>query len=376
MATVSLCMIVKNEEDHIGRCLDSVRDIVDEIIIVDTGSTDRTKSIVLQYTNEIHDFVWIDDFAAARNFSFSMASKDYIFWLDADDVLEEQDRQKFASIVSSLDPSVDSVSMDYHLDIDEFGNVTSSVRRNRLLKRSNNFHWSGVVHEYIEVTGKVLNSDIAITHRAIHHDSDRNLRIYEKQLAEGKEFTPRDLYYFANELKDHQIYERAIHFYEKFLETDQGWIEDILSAYGKLADCHHELGDHDTEVESVLRSFLYSSPRAESCCRMGYYFIENNDYTSAIYWYKSAIELGNSNISWGFANHACSTWLPHLQLCVCYDCLGEHELAYRHNEKARKYRPEDKHVLSNKIYLEKVMAEKARVWLDSHIDKRIDDISQ
>ena len=69
--TISLCMIVKNEERVLARCLDSVADLVDEIIIVDTGSTDATKEIAARYTEKIYDFVWQDHFAAARNFSFS-----------------------------------------------------------------------------------------------------------------------------------------------------------------------------------------------------------------------------------------------------------------------------------------------------------------
>ena len=67
MATVSLCMIVKNEEKVLGRCLDSAKEIADEIIIVDTGSTDRTKEIAAEYTEKIYDFKWNDDFSAARN---------------------------------------------------------------------------------------------------------------------------------------------------------------------------------------------------------------------------------------------------------------------------------------------------------------------
>ena len=69
MITISLCMIVKNEERVLKRCLDSVRDLVDEIIIVDTGSTDATKRIAAGYTDKIYDFTWNDDFSAARNFA-------------------------------------------------------------------------------------------------------------------------------------------------------------------------------------------------------------------------------------------------------------------------------------------------------------------
>ena len=94
MATVSLCMIVKNEEAVLARCLESIKDAVDEIIIVDTGSTDHTKEIAEKYTDLVYDFPWINDFSAARNFSFSKASKDYIMWLDADDVVTEENQKK------------------------------------------------------------------------------------------------------------------------------------------------------------------------------------------------------------------------------------------------------------------------------------------
>ena len=76
MPTISLCMIVKNEEMHIARCLDSVAELVDEIIIVDTGSTDRTAEIASGYTSKVCSYTWGDDFSAARNDSFSRASMD------------------------------------------------------------------------------------------------------------------------------------------------------------------------------------------------------------------------------------------------------------------------------------------------------------
>ena len=87
MATISLCMIVKNEEKVLARCLDSVKPAVDEIVILDTGSTDATKDVAARYTDRIYDFPWVDDFSAARNASFAKASMTFTMWLDADDVL-------------------------------------------------------------------------------------------------------------------------------------------------------------------------------------------------------------------------------------------------------------------------------------------------
>lgn len=87
MITISLCMIVKDEEQVLERCLDSVKELVDEIVIVDTGSTDATKDIAARYTDRLFHFEWNHDFSAARNFSFRQATQDYILWLDADDEL-------------------------------------------------------------------------------------------------------------------------------------------------------------------------------------------------------------------------------------------------------------------------------------------------
>ncbi|AZB43221.1 glycosyltransferase family 2 protein [Bacillus sp. FJAT-42376] len=356
MATISLCMIVKNEEDVIGRCLESVKDIVDEIIIVDTGSTDQTKKIVSSFTKKIFDFKWVDDFAKARNFSFKKATKEYILWLDADDIFLEEDQKKLSLLKKNLDPSVDSVSMFYNLTMDENGKPVMRLRRNRLVKRSRGFKWIGPVHEYLEVGGHIITSDAAVTHASIHHDSDRNLRIYENRLKQGEKFSPRDLFYFANELKDHQQYERAVEYYEAFLSEGKGWIEDNIAACGKLADCYHELSNQEKMINSVLRSFHYESPRPEFCCRLAYTFFEKMDYHSAIYWYKQAAAIGVSASSWGIQNQAYADWIPHIQLCVCYDRLGDYKMSEYHNEQAGSIRPNNPQYLHNKRYLEQVFA--------------------
>ncbi len=315
--TISLCMIVRNEENTIARCLDSVQGIPDEIVIVDTGSSDRTKEIVKEYTAKIFDFPWIDDFAAARNFAFSQATMDYIFWLDADDVLAGPDREQFLKLKKNIDSVMDVVNMPYLLAFDQSGAVTFSLRRNRLVKRSKNFRWIGAVHEYLEVYGPVLNSDICVTHKGTaSNDSERNLKIYEKRKARGESFSPRDLFYYANELFDHQFYQRAIETYQEFLKTGQGWVEDNLSACGKLAQCFEKLGQKDKELEFILKSFEYAPPRAEFCCRLGYYFLGAKQYEKGIFWYKLATQLEKPKESWGPMIEACWTWLPHLQLCV------------------------------------------------------------
>ena len=210
MISISLCMIVKNEEEVIGRCLESVKDLVDEINIVDTGSTDKTKEIVSEFTDRIFDFQWIHNFAAARNYSFQQATKDYILWLDADDILMKEDQEKLKHLKETLSMDVDAVSMIYNLGFDEDGSVSALLRRNRLAKRTKNFQWIGEVHEYLAVHGNIYQSDIAVSHLPLSHDTNRNIGIYEKMLEAGKEFSPRDLYYYANELADHGKFLDAI----------------------------------------------------------------------------------------------------------------------------------------------------------------------
>ena len=83
MSTLSLCMIVKDEETVLPRCLESVQGLFDEIVVIDTGSTDQTREIARSFGAEVFDFQWRDDFSVARNFSFSKATGDYLFWMDA-----------------------------------------------------------------------------------------------------------------------------------------------------------------------------------------------------------------------------------------------------------------------------------------------------
>ncbi len=100
MVKLSLCMIVKNEEVFLEQCLQSVQGLVDEIIIVDTGSTDKTKEIAAKFTDKLFSFTWCDDFAAARNESLKHATGDWIIYLDADELIEQKDFQKIKEAIS------------------------------------------------------------------------------------------------------------------------------------------------------------------------------------------------------------------------------------------------------------------------------------
>ena len=97
-----LTMIVRDEEANISHCLESVRGLFDEIVVLDTGSKDRTIEIARSFGARVFDFVWVDDFAAGRNAALARARGDYAFWLDADDVIEPSERAKLQGLLGGL----------------------------------------------------------------------------------------------------------------------------------------------------------------------------------------------------------------------------------------------------------------------------------
>jgi len=355
MITLSLCMIVKNEHDTLARCLDCVRDIADEIIIVDTGSTDDTKEIAKKYTDKVYDFEWCYDFAKARNFSFSKATKDYIMWLDADDVILEEDREKLKILKKILTPDIDMVMLKYNLNLDENGIPALSYYRERIVKRSKGYTWVSPIHEVIPQRGKVLREDIAITHKKLHpSDPKRNITIFEKMLEKGVKLDSRQTFYYARELMYAQRYDESIKWYEDLLNTPDAWVENKISACLDLYAIYLELDNKTLAFNSLLKTFEYDKPRAEICCKLGQYFISKKNYNLAIYWLNVALNDKYDISSGGFFTKDYYDFVPLIELCVCYYYLGNIELAIEYNEKAGHVKPNDINYLNNKAFFETV----------------------
>lgn len=349
-------MIVKNEEDVLDRCLSCLEGIADEIIIVDTGSTDGTKEIASRYTDKVFDFVWVDNFAEARNFSFQFATMDYIMWLDADDVIALADQRELKKLKNTLETDVDVVMMRYDVAFDSDGKPTFSYYRERLLNRKRGFRWVGEIHEVISPEGKIQYSDISISHKKVHpNEPQRNLHIFETMLQQGKELDPRQKYYYARELYYNGKYEEAIVQFEKFLLENRGWIENTISACKDLSVCYKLIGQESLVLQTLLRSFSYDTPRAEICCELGKYFMDRQQYKIAIYWYEVATTLKMDIESGGFFLADNYGYTPYMQICVCYDKLGNYEKAFAYNELAGKIKPNDPAYLYNQKYFLKLV---------------------
>ena len=351
MITISLCMIVKNEEDVLDRCLSSVEKAVDEMVIVDTGSADQTRAIAERHHAKIYEFPWIDDFAAARNYAFDQATQDFILWLDADDILPADQLDKLIALKQTLDERCDMVIMQYRTSFDKEGRPTFCFPRERLIRRKAHLRWKGAVHETIPFVPRRYVSDIAIEHHKLHcADPQRNLRILEK-LKQAGTMDTRQRYYYARELADHQRYEEALSEYELFLMDPAGWSENKIDACLSMARCWHALKQRQKEFSSLIQAFRYAPPRGEICCGLGRYFFIEKNWECAVFWYQLATTLPLPLDRGGFVNLDCYGYIPWIWLCCCYDQMQKWDEAWQANEKAGALKPIDASYLHNRAYL-------------------------
>ena len=180
---VSLTMIVKNEEENLPACLATAADLVDEVVVVDTGSTDRTKDVAMRLGARVFDFSWVDSFAAARNAALSHASGDWIFWLDADDRLDEENRANLRALFAELKDENVAYGMKCHCFPDPESSTATIVDHVRLFRNLPEIRWRYRVHEQIlpavrHSGGNVLASDVVIHHVGYE---DPKLRVSKEQ---------------------------------------------------------------------------------------------------------------------------------------------------------------------------------------------------
>ena len=348
---LSLCMIVRNEEERLEKCLLSVREAVDEIIILDTGSTDRTKEIAARYTAHVHDYIWQDDFSGARNASFALATKPFIMWLDADDVIEAPQLEKLMDLKEELSDKIDAVMMPYHYAFSPDGKPWLIFERERIVRRAAGFRFEGVVHEAMAVSGNIVHADIAVRHTGEHGASSnrRNLAIYEAWISKGMQLAPRDQYYYARELRSAGQYERALQAYDDFLSID-GWSVNRQDALRERGECFAGLGRLKEAKRSYLASLEDGEARAETLCALGECFFREGQLRAAAMWYRAALLCRMPEDQRTFIFPDAYGYVPLMQLCMILSRLGEEEEACRMNEQALLLRPGDPSALYNRAY--------------------------
>lgn len=191
---VSLCLIVKNEEHRLGKCLGSVADLVSETIVVDTGSTDRTKEIAAQFGAKVVDFPWRDDFAAARNAGLAHATGQWIFWLDADHWVDEENRQRLKKLFAELTDENVGYLMKWRSP-DATGSQATELDATQLFRNLPQIRWEHRIHEQIRPAiqrsgGATRWTDVVIYHTGYQDQAEkyrkleRNLRLLKIEDAE------------------------------------------------------------------------------------------------------------------------------------------------------------------------------------------------
>lgn len=335
MVSISLCMIVKNEEKVLSRCLDSVRDIVDEIIIVDTGSDDATREIALRYTDKIYDFKWIQDFSAARNFAFSKASCDYIYSADADEVIDEENREKFKMLKEALLPEIEIVQMYYGNQL-SFGTIYNYDRelRPKLFKRLRPFCWEEPIHETIRLTPVIYDSDIEITHMPGESHTARDLAAFERQLSEGKILSKRLANIYAKELfisGEEEDLLKAEDYFTQIAESEATPMEQMKEAVCVVVRAARLRKDYLKMYRYAMKD-VASEGVSEVCCELGNYYLEEGSYEEAAMWfYNAAYETA------AILDIRCGGEIPLMGLSKCYAALGQQDLAGEYEDKAREW---------------------------------------
>lgn len=349
---ISLCMIVKNEEKVLDRILSKAKLFSDEIIIVDTGSTDKTIDIAKKYTHKIYPFKWCDDFAKARNFSFAKATCDYIMWLDADDYITDENVQKISDIKKAKH-DCDIFMFRYAINWDNEGKPTFEYYRERIVKNDPKFLWKGWVHEAITLQGNIKYFDITIEHRKVEHERDksRNLKIYEKHINNSEKLDARGRFYYSRELYFNNKIDEAIVSFDLYLKECKGYLPNIIDAHLMLSKCYVIKSQLDEAKNILIESIKFAPPNGEICCALGDIYQKQNNISSSIFWYTTATFCPINMENGGFVQKDYYDFIPYLQLSCLYYMLGNKDKFAEYHEKAKGIKPTHPSIINNEKFL-------------------------
>ena len=288
---VSLCMIVRNEEHHLPDCLRSVSGIFQEVVVVDTGSTDATRAVAKSFGARVFDFPWPDSFGAARNECLRHARKKWILWLDADDRLDEENRRQLASVLANLGDELDAYSMKVRSVLNAERSAFRILDQVRLFRNLPTIRWDYRIHEQIlpavnNAGGVVRWADVVIDHvgyvdaSARRRKLERNLRLLEMDYADRPEdgFT---LFNLGWTMMDLGRTAEALTHLQTAREKTRSSSSTLRKLYHLLALANRHL-DRKEEALTMCREGLERFPLdAELLCEEGLLHREQKDFHAA-----------------------------------------------------------------------------------------------
>lgn len=295
-AEISVCIICRNEAPRLAKCLEPLRPYVQEIIVVDTGSTDDTPEIASKYADRVElytecnnpDTNLIEDFSKARNYSFSLATQPWILWVDADDVvvgaenllrLTEEYRRRYGDKPGFY-------LFPYEYAHDHNGKCTLRHYRERLLSPPSAFKFVNEVHE-VCVPIDPFNSiqekrdDVIIKHNRSDkpvYEPTRNLRILKRMYEKYGDSDARHLYYLGLEYTNTGDLPNGVKFLEKYISLS-GWDDEKCMALMKLCEIHCNMGELDLMLNAAKRAIQIKESWAEPYFYLakGHYFLANRN---------------------------------------------------------------------------------------------------
>lgn len=357
--TLALCVIAKNEEHNVLRLFESINGCFDVIHFTDTGSTDKTIDVATSDEAQkaagcpikLHHFEWCDDFAKARNYSFSHAETDFIMWLDLDDVLTN--RESFIKWKESAMGLGDYwlAPYDYFTD-PKTGKVTVSFTRERVVRRTKKIPWKYFIHEgMMPEEGQYIASQFVnswrVTHlreeKDVHADRGRNLNIFKKK-SETEKLDARMKFYYGKELFDAgKPMDGFKWLMESITESDLSQHDRILGIQ-YAAQASQACNQWEQSIQLCMQGIASAPLRAEFYVMAGDAFVKVGKVKESIPFYEAAKNCPTQNlneVSPIFSREDAYQSIPSKQLARVYYNIGLPEKARESAERALQINPRD-----------------------------------
>jgi glycosyltransferase involved in cell wall biosynthesis len=341
VTTISLVSIVKNEAQALRPMLDSVRPLVDEWIIVDTGSTDETPGIINEFSGAVRTLPF-EDFVTTKNKALAMATGDYVLFMDADERLLSGVEQLRQHIEAGADCVLGRIVEG---DPDRPSQV---YYRARLWKNHGQFQFEGPgVHEYIALHGRVVY-DGSI--RVFHDHRQRTPESYRERFTQYKAILEnrlsvapgdtRAMFYLARALRDLNLPWQAIERYEQYLGMGSGFIDECWQAAYDMAHCWLALKEHRSAQLAIERAQAIDPRRAEAWTLAGLLLFNAQDFAGAAEQFKHALSLPVPEDVLLFVEPHHYSDIPREHLAICLDRLKDYRGALDICEQTRRALPQ------------------------------------
>lgn len=379
---LSLCIIVRPSDDeapYLDRCLASVADYVDEIVITITGKNKEVEKVAKKYKANISYFEWKNDFALARNFNFRQAKGEWIIWLDADDVLKGKVNELKELCQQADKENVKLLFVEYQYDFDQYGDCIVKHKKGQIVKWNEGiFNWVGELHEEFEHNRLFKAAEIKEVVRVHTGVDERNHLRQERNLTIAKkkyESNPKDataIWNYANTLIGAGKVEQAIQQYINFI-AKTGSEEEQYLAWLRLSQCYDQLGESGKAIESALEGIRLRPEYPDPYLQLGTLAYHAKDYKRAkVYLLDGLRKVKDSphedkTIVWNPRNY---DFNPLMTLFNVYYSLGEAEQALHILETLNRMFPKNENIPKMIKELKTVVDELNRV--DKAI-KEIDD---